>query len=395
VRITPESSARVYTGARTLPPGLCALMADKGTDEDRLFVRDGWRHYRRTYSLREVRWGLAVAAVLAAVAGWIWWKGRHPDPALFSDGTALLKAASPAAAPAASRGPLPPGLAGPGWREERISEFDPENLYVKIDGRADWFKSFGFRKLHGVLLVSEKDPATTIDVEMYDLARAANALGAYGGERAPDVKPQLTDKGLFHIARNALYMARGPYYLRVIGSDESPAVTEKLHALADTLGKQIAGEPLPWAYGLFVGGMGLDPGKVSYFVENAFSFSFARDVWAVRPKGKDDDLELFVVARADAAGAKALAEKLRQGFLGFGAPAGKQDGVPLIKDQFLNALTAVTTQERWVLGVRGAATKELLAGELRKLQDALAQAPKSLKDRAQPAVEKGGGGDDR
>jgi hypothetical protein len=367
-------------------------MADKGNDEDRLFVRDGWRHYRRTYSLTEVRWGLLVLGVLLAIGLWVLWKGRHPDPTLFSDGTALLKAAAP---PPADRGPLPKGLASAGWREDRIAQFDPENLYVKIDGRADWFKSFGFRRLYGVLLVSEKDPATTIDVEMYDLGSAANALGAYGGERAPDVKPQLTDTGLFHVARNALFMARGPYYLRVIGSDESPAVTAELRALAESLGTSIKGEPLPWAYGFFVGGLGIDPGKVSYFVQNAFSFSFARDVWAARPKGKDDDLELFVAARASAAEAKDLAGKLHKGFLGFGTAAGKQGAVPLVKDQFLNAFTAVTASDRWVLGVRGAATKELLASELTRLQDALAQAPQALKDRAQPAVEKAGGGDER
>ena len=90
-------------------------MADKSTDEDRLFVRDGWRHYRRTYSRTEVRWGLAILACLGAIAAWVAWKGRHPDPALFADGTALLKAAAPPAAqaPAAEgdRGPLPRELA--------------------------------------------------------------------------------------------------------------------------------------------------------------------------------------------------------------------------------------------------------------------------------------------
>jgi hypothetical protein len=335
-----------------------------------------------------------VLVVLGGIAAWVFWKGKHPDPALFSDGAALLKAGPAPAAPAADRGPLPQGLAAAGWREEKIAQFDPENLYVKINGRADWFKSFGFRRLHGVLLVNEKDPATTIDVEMYDLAQPANALGAYGGERAPDVKPQITDTGLFHIARNALYMARGPYYLRVIGSDESPVITAQLQALAATLGSAIPGQPLPWAYGLFVGGLGIDPGKITYAPENAFSFAFARDVWAARPKGKDDDLELFVAARASAAEARDLAGKLHKGFLGFGAAAGKVGTVPLVKDQFLNALTAVTSQERWVLGVRGAATKEMLAEELGRLQDALAQAPNTLKDRAQPAVEKAGGDSD-
>ena len=86
-------------------------MADKGNDEDRLFVRDGWRHYRRTYSLAEVRWGLVVLGALILVGGWVFWKGRHPDPTLFSDGAALLKSAAP---PPADRDPLPQNLAAAG-----------------------------------------------------------------------------------------------------------------------------------------------------------------------------------------------------------------------------------------------------------------------------------------
>jgi len=374
-----------------------------GKQDDRLFVRDGFRHYRRKYSLTEVRWGLVCLAAMLLIGGWVAWKGTHPaDPNLFSDGAALLKSAPGArtpvpvatpkasapvaasSAPAVDRGTLPPDLAGSGWREEKIAQFDPENLYVKIDGRAEYFKGFGFRRLSSVVLVSEQDPTVTVDVEMYDLGRAANALGAYGGERAPDARPQVDERGLQHIVRNALYMARGPYYLRVIGSDESPPMLAKLQSLAATLKAGIPGEPLPWAYGLFVGELGLDPGAVSYFPENAFSFSFARDVWGARPKGKKDDLELFVAARATAAEARGLTTALRKGFMQFGEAAGKVDGVPALKDQFLGAFTAITSTDRFVLGVRGAASKEMLQAELDRLQKGLAHAPATLKDRARP-----------
>jgi hypothetical protein len=382
-------------------------MAGKGENGDRLFVRDGFRHYRRRYSLTEVRWGLACLGALLLITWWVVWKGRHPaDPNLFSDGTALLKSGTtpvvstpvpapvPAAAPAADRGPLPRSLAGAGWREDKVSQFDPENLYVKIDGRADYFKAFGFKRLYSLLLVSEKDPATTIDVEMYDLGRAANALGAYGGERAPDVKPHVDPHGLSHIARNALYMARGNYYLRVIGSDETPVIQDKLAGLSDALASAIAGEPLPWAYGLFVGELGIDPGLVSYFVVNAFSFSFAPDVWTARPRGKNDDLELFAAVRTNAADARRLATALHKGFLGFGVAAGKAriggKDVPLLKDQLLGAFTAVTTTDRWVLGARGAASREMLIGELGRLDRALASAPDDVKKGAHPATSNDG-----
>jgi hypothetical protein len=224
---------------------------------------------------------------------------------------------------------------------------------------------------------------------MYDQGSAANALGAYGGERAPTARPVVSATGLHHLDRNALYVARGPYYLRVIGSDESAAVTEKLAALAETLAAGIPGEPLPWAYGLFIGQMGLDPGALTYFSENAFSFGFAKDVWSARPGGRDSDLELFVSARADAKGARALAEQLRKGFAALATPAGKLGGVPVLKDEFLGTLTAVTAHDRFTVGVRGAATEEALAQELGKITKALAGAPEALKARAVPGAESG------
>ena len=389
-------------------------MASESRDEDRLLVKDGWRHYRRHYSLTGVRWGLATGGVLLAIAGWVVWRGAHPDPALYSDGSNLLAKAGPAiqvqvggpelsptagraavteavaALPGitgvgADRGPLPAGLAGAGWKEEKVAQYDPDNLYIKINGRADFFKAFGFKRLYSVLLVDDKDAATTVDVEMYDMGTAANALGAYGGERPPTARPEAIAGGMRHFDRNALYLARGPHYIRVIGSDETAAITEKLQTLAKALEGGVEGEALPWSYALF-GQMGMDAGNVAYFAENAFSLSYARDVWTVRPAGKDSDLELFVTVQNDPAAASKLAEKLRKSFLELGRSAGQVAGITAVKDQFLGLFSGVTPVARWVVGVRGAASKQALGDELGKLKDALAKAPAEVKDRARPAA---------
>jgi hypothetical protein len=381
--------------------------AAENQDDDRLFVREGFRHYRRRYSLTEVRWGWVVLATLLLIAGWVAWKGAHPDPSLFSDGAALLKPAEPvavpvaaspapsAAAPAAAaptsvpaapadRGPLPANLAGAGWTEDKVATFDEENLYVKIDGRADYFRAFGFTRLYSVLLIRDGDPATTIDVEMYDLRRPPNALGAYGGERPQNAKVEVTAGGLHHFDRNALFMARGRYYIRVLGSDETPLITAKLHALADQLIAQVATAPLPWAYGVVLGQMGLGADRMTYFAKNAFSLGFADDVWSVRPLGKDHDLELFLSARKDVADARALVGKLQKSFAELGSSAGKRKGVTLVKDQFLGLFSAATNQDRFVLGVRGAESGDVAIAQLDKLKAALLAAPEEVRARAAP-----------
>jgi hypothetical protein len=403
-------------------------MALENHDDDRLFVRDGWRHYRRTYSVVEARWGLCTFAVMVVIVGWVIWRGRHPDPALFADGAALLvnpstapagyaptsASATPAVAgtkltvgptsagggtavePAPSagagvgRGPLPRGLAGTDWNEEKVAVFDEENLYVKIDGRADYFRAFHFKQLHSVLLTNIADSTVTIDVEMYDVSTNANALGAYSGERPPNAKVQVTEAGLHHFDRNALYLARGPYYIRVIGSDETPVITKKLQQLAEKMITDVGGEPLPWAYGLFIGQMNLGADKITYSAKNAFSLGFANDVWAVRPEGKETDLELFVSARADGPAARKLVGQLTAAFLELGTAEGKGNGATLVKDQFLGLYSGAASAGgggRFVVGVRGAASKDKALQELERLRQALGGAPAELLARALPSGE--------
>ncbi len=380
-------------------------MATESKDEDRLFVRDGFRHYRRTYSLGEVRWGAIVFALLLVLSGWVIWKGRHPDPALYSDGASLLAPgetkvpiaqAGTATAPlagrgesqvgtaVAGRGPLPDDLAGSDWTEDKIASFDEENLYVKINGRADYFRAFGFKQMTSVLLNKKGDPTTTIDVEMYDLARAPNALGAYGGERPQDAKVIETAGGLHHFDRNALFMARGPYYIRILGSDETPVITAKLKSLADVMLASVAAAPLPWVYPIVLGELGLSADRMTYFAKNAFSLAFADDVWSVRPLGKDKDLEWFLSARKDVRAAKRFSAQLHTAFLEMGERAGKKQGVDLVKDQFLGLFSAAAIEDRFVIGVRGADSGAAAVTEIGKLRAALRAAPAEVRARAAP-----------
>src|SRR6185369_15120277 len=94
--------------------------------EKRVLNPNPYRHYRRTYSVAEVRAGVGALVVLGLVTWWVVWRGAHPDPALFTSlvpgestvgsrqstaGTGAVAAAAPQ--PAA----LPAHLAASGWSE--------------------------------------------------------------------------------------------------------------------------------------------------------------------------------------------------------------------------------------------------------------------------------------
>jgi hypothetical protein len=335
-----------------------ASSASKKTD--RIFVRNGRRHYRRQYSISESRVGIVLLLVLASVLAWVAWRGAHPDPSLFMLETDLSQSG---AAAAADRGPVPALLSVPGWSEGTVSQFDNTNLYVKINGREGYYKSFGFERLYFLSIASTENAQTTVDIELYDLGNPANAVGAYSGERSPDVTPAANESGLTHIDRNALYLTRGRYYLRAIGSEESPEVLVQLEHIQNRFGSALPGEPLPWGFALFVGQMGMEPGSLSFAPENAFSFGFARNVYSAR---LEDDSELFVTPAGSESDARKLALQFKEGFLQYGTTDGD-----FVKDRYLGTYATATTAGPWVVGIVRASEKSASWQAVEKLATAV------------------------
>lgn len=366
---------------------------------DRVFVKDGLRSYRKTYRVAEVYWGAATFGVLIGIVGWVGWKGAHPDPALYDMSAAISGepapetsgAASSGSASSASRGALPAGLGDGGFMPGKIGEFSSDDLYVKINGRAGYFQSFGVRSLHAVTLAAgSSDAAASVDIELYDLGEAQNALGAYNGERPPEIAASVAEGATFHADRNAAFVARGRHYVRLIGSDESAPVLAEVRRLLELFRRELPAAAAPWGVRVLMDQLNLSPSQVSYDKSNAFSFGFARDVFRARlsPVDAADDVEAFVSAASDEAGARALARQYEEAFGSLGARAGETAaGVPLFKDEFLGTLSAATAVERWVVGMRGAAESGAVHETLSKLSAAMAALPADVRELARPSSE--------
>jgi hypothetical protein len=394
--------------------------------EDRVFVRDGFRSFRRTYRVKEVYFGAGTGAVLVGIVGWVGWKGAHPDPSLFDMSAALsggAAAGAPAleeaprragerlgapravsesaaprtgseAAPAASdaRGPLPAGLAAGAFREGKIGRYSADDMYIKINGRAGYFQSFGAKSLHFVALEGPESGGapSSVDIELYDLGESRNAIGAYNGERPPGIEATVADGSTFHVDRNAAFLARGPYYVRFIGSDESPAVVAEVRRLLELFRREIEGEALPWGFALFVDQLKFAASAVTYVKSNAFSFGFARDVYKVSlsPADSQEDMEAFVVASADAEAAEALSGEYAKGFASMGEAAGQTSAkVKLFKDEYLGTFSGASRFDRWVFGVRGAPSAGRAAEVLEQVRGGLAALPDEVRARAVPSAD--------
>lgn len=384
------------------------LQTGLGASERRVLNPRPYRVFRKRYSTAEAKAGAVVLVLLAAIAAWTARRGARPDPALFADPALLAKggpaakaepgpkseappAAAPSPAKAADRGSLPLPIAAPGWSEGPVTRFDAENLYVKIDGRADFFLARGFRSMTFVTLSGPAGAA--VDVELYDLGAPESALGAFAAERPPGTKATNAGGTSWYVARNALFLARGGSYARAIGSDESPAVLAQLEALRKAFEGTIAAGERPWNVALFGDALGLPPDRVEYAAENAFSFGFARNVSSATLD--DGETEAFVLPAGDEAKARALAAKFEEGFLSYGDKA-EGPGGAWVKDRYVGTFARAVAAGTMVVGVRGAPDPARANEALEKLARAVRALPPGVARKAAagpPAGRAAKGGD--
>lgn len=341
------------------------------------------RPLRPFYSLREFQLGLVFLIGLVALMFWVHWRGRHPDPSVFhlpesalTDRGATIPiykrplqlwseyGLSGAATPV-RLDPFPEAVRSPGWElSGPPTQFDESTLYEKINGREGYYKAFGFRRLHCLGLQAGTD---TIDIELFDLGDAANAFGAWAGELA-EATPTIhtTPTGWSYQTRNGGFLAQGRYYARLIGSDETPAIQQKITGLLDALRAHLPAEPIPWAFGWFVDPLGLPPAAVRYARQNAFGFDNIHDIYFATIPG--ENLDVFVAPRATGAQAGELADRLLTAF----RVQGRELESGIVQHDVLRTFDAVRVVGTHVVGVRFAPTELVARAWLDKLAAALA-----------------------
>lgn len=354
-------------------------MGSKTKREERFINPDLRRSFRKTYNPNEAKWGALVVFGLVGVLAWVLWRGAHPDPSLFGQGPDLLvNSGSPM-----ERGVLPKPLAPEGWSEASISRFGPDNLYEKINGREGFYKGFGFRELTFASLVANEDPTMAIDIELYDLGTPVNAVGCYAAERQPDAKTVLTEGGLQHRARNGLFMTRGKYYARAIAPDESERSLSALAGLQETL-SELPAAPLPWGYEAFALEPTVDSSTIEAFQRDAFSFSFAQNVFAAKI-GKGET----TVFLSPADDPEEHAKEYQAGFASLGEVV--EGEIPWVKDRYLGELSGATTEGPWVIGVRAAPDVSAADEALTLIRRIARAASEDLRQRARASRASGGG----
>jgi len=126
-----------------------------------------------------------------------------------------------------------------GWHVPRqVERFNADNLYVKIDGRADAYLKFGVVGLTFGRYCREDHPERTLEVYWYDMGTPANALGMYRSEEAPDATPVSLGQAGYQVG-GAVFFCQGSSYVQVMPFGLGDADAQAALTVAERLAERI------------------------------------------------------------------------------------------------------------------------------------------------------------
>jgi hypothetical protein len=266
----------------------------------------------------------AVLVLLAAIAGAVAIKGRHYDPDRFSLDPAFLAATRsdpglPAVAPGPGAGSFPAeetaGIAG--GEEDALTlpldsvaplgpteHYTPDTLYEKINGQAEGYLSFDFRRLRCRTFGLPGGAGAYIDVYEYDMGEPINAYGIFALERDP-AAPAIDYAAEGYRAEMGVFLRQGRCYVQVLASDPEPATMSAADAAARAMAAAVPVDDhgLEGLKNLPAGG---DPSSLIYIRQDAFGIPGLVDVFQAAYDVDGVNLTFFVSAQPDAATAAAV-----------------------------------------------------------------------------------------
>jgi len=190
---------------------------------------------------------------------------------------------------------LPAGNETAGWKAmDKPQAFDKETLFNYIDGGAEIYLEYGFRRL--VVQDYRNESKGSVVIEIFEMEGSPGALGMYTFKSASAGSEVSIGQGC-QLADYYLNFWKGNYLVTLTGSDETSATLEGLK----TLGAAVAGRipvtgDAPKALSVLP-----EPGRAAtglkYFlgplgVGNSYAF-FTEDVFAVKEAVKADYIKSY------------------------------------------------------------------------------------------------------
>ncbi|UCF32582.1 MAG: hypothetical protein JSV78_09630 [Phycisphaerales bacterium] len=261
------------------------------------------------------------------------------------------------AQPAEQESPFP-DIAAKGWQvPSQVDRFTPENLYIKINGRADVYLQFHVVSLIFGTYFHQTEGERTIDVYWYDMGTPANALGIYQAEASPGAEPVPVGQNGYQVG-GAVFFHKGGCYVHVLPADPNDAGVAL--AIARRIDENIAGSTDEmWALKVLPQS-GRIEGSFAYIAQDAFSLDFLGDVYTAEFELEGRRLTLFVHRAADGDTAGDLLRQYTAFFEKYGEVVWQDEDAArrMVAGEVAGVVDVVFAKGRYLCGVSGASELE-------------------------------------
>ncbi len=252
-------------------------------------------------------------------------------------------------------------MAPRGWEPAgSVRRFSPENLWQQINGRAEFFLSYGMARMTFVIYERPLDPETFIEVSIYNMGNPTHAFGAFSAERQKDAAPVDLGRNGYRSGAS-LFLWKGAYYVRMIASEDDAVLqgntldlAEKMMGLLDDSGESVWGlEALPKQDRV--------PGSEQYFREDAMGIDFLRNTYMAQYRKKGVLVDLFLLKAKSAASAGSVLKQYTDygNLFGEGSREIIRDGVMIILCDMGGSFDALFQKDTLVAGVVSVEERDL------------------------------------
>jgi hypothetical protein len=135
---------------------------------------------------------------------------------------------------------LPPGWTVGKSGSKYLETFNAENLYEKIDGRAESFLQYGVKGMAYTFYHPAGDPSNELQLYIFEMPDALKALGKYGSEKPEEAKLIPVGSEGYTAAGSTLFYS-GKYYTQIVSTQDDP----KFAAFALELARRVAEKQKP------------------------------------------------------------------------------------------------------------------------------------------------------
>jgi hypothetical protein len=254
-------------------------------------------------------------------------------------------------------------------------QFTPENLYDKIDGKAELYLAAGFVQMRCQRFALRAAPDQWFEWAIYDMGTLPRAFSVFSTQRRPEGKP-LNLTPYAYRTQNALYFVSGSNYVEAVASDASESLVTAMLAMAGgfVAADATVNQPLP-ELGVFPT-EGLVPNSQSLQITDAFGFDQLKNVFTAQYRLADATLMAFVASCSDPIAAVGLRDAYAAFLVSNGGKPGANDSLGK-RIEIMGGTEIIFSQGRFFAGIHSATAlspAEQIARQLRERLTAAAGA---------------------